>query len=73
LREIEPETLARLVGWSTTLKDLTPFPRCSQCGKKAAKVAAVAKPKPRAFRTIHASEVRPPREQAAHLYLGQAT
>jgi hypothetical protein len=35
-REIEPEALARRVGWSVTLKDLAPRLRCSQCGKKTA-------------------------------------
>jgi len=46
-RHIEPEALARLVGWSTTLTALAPRLRCSQCGKKAAEVVAVAKPRPR--------------------------
>ena len=46
-RDIEPEALARLVGWSTTLKALAPRLRCSQCGKKAAEVVAVARPRPR--------------------------
>ena len=46
-RHIEPEALARLAGWSTTLKALAPRPRCSQCGKKAAEVVAVARPRPR--------------------------
>jgi hypothetical protein len=46
-REIEPEALARLVGWSMTLKALAPRLRCSKCGKKAAEVVAVAKPRPR--------------------------
>jgi hypothetical protein len=46
-RHIEPEALARLVGWTTTLKALAPRLRCSQCGKKAAEVVAVAKPRPR--------------------------
>jgi hypothetical protein len=46
-REIEPEALARLVGWSTTLSALAPRLRCSKCGKKAAEVVAVAKPRPR--------------------------
>jgi hypothetical protein len=46
-RHIEPEALARLVGWSTTLKALAPRLRCSQCGKKAAEVVAVARPRPR--------------------------
>lgn len=46
-RHIEPEALARLVGGSTTLKGLAPRLRCSQCGKKAAEVVAVARPRPR--------------------------
>jgi hypothetical protein len=46
-REIEPEALARLVGWSMTLEALAPRLRCSHCGKKAAEVVAVAKPRPR--------------------------
>jgi hypothetical protein len=46
-RHIEPEALARLVGWSITLEDLAQRMRCSQCGKKAAEVVAVAKPRPR--------------------------
>ena len=39
-REIEPEVLARLVGWSVTLKELAVRMRCSKCGKKAAEVVA---------------------------------
>jgi hypothetical protein len=46
-REIEPEALARLVGWKMTLKELALRMRCSQCGKKAAEVVAVAWPRPR--------------------------
>jgi hypothetical protein len=46
-RHIEPEALARLVGWSTTLKALVPRLRCSQCGRKDAEVVAVAGPRPR--------------------------
>ena len=42
-REIEPEALARLVGWKVTLKELAPRMRCSRCGKKAAEVVAVAR------------------------------
>jgi hypothetical protein len=49
-REIEPEALARIVGWSVTLKDLALRMRCSRCGKKAAEVVAVARPRPRASR-----------------------
>jgi hypothetical protein len=50
-REIEPEALARLVGWSMTLEALASRLRCSQCGKKAAEVAAVARPRPRGVPT----------------------
>ena len=46
-RHIEPEALAHLVGWSTTLKALAPRLRCSQCGNKSAEVVTVAKPRPR--------------------------
>jgi hypothetical protein len=46
-REIEPESLARLVGWSMTLKELALRMRCSRCGKTAAQVVAVARPRPR--------------------------
>jgi hypothetical protein len=45
-RHIESEALAGIVGWSTQLAALAPL-RCSQCGKKAAEVVAVAKPRPR--------------------------
>jgi hypothetical protein len=44
-REIEPEAPARLVGWSMTLKELALRMRCSRCGKKAAEVVAVARPR----------------------------
>jgi hypothetical protein len=47
VREIEHEALARLVGWKTRLEALAPRLRCSQCGKKAAEVVAVARPRPR--------------------------
>jgi hypothetical protein len=47
VREIEPEALARLVGWSVTLKELALRMRCSKCGKKAAELVAVARPRPR--------------------------
>jgi hypothetical protein len=45
-REIEPEALARLVGWSASLKELAQRMRCSKCGKKAAEIVVVAKPRP---------------------------
>ena len=47
LRHIEPEALARLVGWRVTLAALAGRMRCSQCGKKVAEIVAVAKPRPR--------------------------
>jgi len=40
-REIEPEALARLVGWKVTLKQLALRMRCSKCGKKAAEVVGL--------------------------------
>ena len=46
-REIETEALARLVGWTVTLKELAVRMRCSMCGRKAAEVVAVARPRPR--------------------------
>jgi hypothetical protein len=46
-REIEPQALARLVGWKVTLRELALRMRCSHCGKKAAEVLAVARPRPR--------------------------
>jgi hypothetical protein len=39
-REIQPQALARLVGWKMTLKELALRMRFSQCGKKAAEVVA---------------------------------
>jgi len=46
-REIQPQALARLVGWKVTLKELALRMRCSRCGKKAAEVVAVSRPRPR--------------------------
>jgi hypothetical protein len=37
--------LARLVGWKVTLKELAPRMHCSRCGKWAAEVVAVARPR----------------------------
>jgi len=45
--EILPQALARLVGWRMTLKELALRMRCSRCGRKAADVVAVARPRPR--------------------------
>jgi hypothetical protein len=39
-REIEPQALARLVGWKVALQELAPPLRCSRCGKKAVEVVA---------------------------------
>ena len=47
VREIPPQSHARIVGWKVLLKDLAPRMRCSSCGKKAAEVVAVARPRPR--------------------------
>jgi hypothetical protein len=44
-REITPQAIARLVGWNVTLTELAPRLRCSRCGKKAAEVVAVARPR----------------------------
>jgi hypothetical protein len=49
-RHIEPEALARIAGKSATLAQLATRMRCSQCGKKAAEVVAVARPRPRGVR-----------------------
>jgi hypothetical protein len=46
-RHIEPEALPRLAGWLTTLEELASRMRCSQCGRKAADVVALARPRPR--------------------------
>jgi hypothetical protein len=46
-RHIEPEALARVAGRSVTLEKLATRTRCSQCGKKAAEVVAVARPRQR--------------------------
>jgi len=48
-REIQPAALARVVGWGMTLKELATRMRCSRCGKKAAEVVAIARPRPRRF------------------------
>jgi hypothetical protein len=37
VREITPEALARLVGWSLTLDALAQRMRCSQCGERRLK------------------------------------
>jgi len=47
VREVNPEALARLVGWSLTLEALAQRMRCSHCREKAAEVVAVARPRPR--------------------------
>jgi len=47
VREIVPEALARIVGWSMALEALAPRMRCSKCGAKAAEVVAVPLPRPR--------------------------
>jgi hypothetical protein len=44
-REIEPEALARLVGWKVTLKELALRMRCSKCDAKGAAVIAISNPR----------------------------
>jgi hypothetical protein len=46
-RHIEPEALARLVGWTAPPSALASRMRCSQCGRKVAEVVALARPRPR--------------------------
>jgi hypothetical protein len=47
-RDITPEALARMVGWTTTFAAIAPRMRCSKCGEKgAAQVVAVPQPRPR--------------------------
>ena len=46
-REIQPQALARLIGWKMTLKKLALRMRGSKHGRKAAEVVAVARPRPR--------------------------
>jgi hypothetical protein len=58
VREIEPEALARLVGWSMTLEALAPRLRRSRCGNKAAEVVAVARPRPRGIPKNPASPLK---------------
>jgi hypothetical protein len=48
-REIQPQALARLVGWTLTLRELALRMRCSRCGRKAAEVVAVARPRPAGY------------------------
>ena len=48
-RDIPPEALARIAGWTTTLEALAPRMRCSKCGAKGAQVVAVAQPRARGF------------------------
>jgi len=47
VRESQPQALARLVGWKMALRELALRMHCSQCGRKAAEVVAVARPRPR--------------------------
>jgi site-specific DNA recombinase len=53
VREIEPEPLARRVGWRITLHALRLRMRCSRCGKKAAEVDIAARDSASGEREIH--------------------
>lgn len=46
-RDVAPEVLARIAGWSATLESLAPRMRCSRCGVKSADLSAVPLPRPR--------------------------
>jgi hypothetical protein len=46
-REVTPEALARIAGWSASLEALGSRMRCSRCGHKGAELTAVAVPRPR--------------------------
>lgn len=46
-RDVDPEALARIAGWSATFEQLAPRMRCSKCGAKDAELVAVAQPRPR--------------------------
>jgi hypothetical protein len=46
-REVTPESLAQRVGWKFTLAELATRMRCLRCGKKAAAIVAVNRPRPR--------------------------
>jgi len=46
-REAPAQSLARIVGWATTLAALGARMRCSKCGKRGAEVIAIALPRPR--------------------------
>jgi hypothetical protein len=63
-RRIEPEALARIAGRSATFAQLATQMRCSKCGKKAAEVVVVAKPRPRGV-----SEIRTDPERHAQVPL----
>ena len=46
-REIQPQALARPARLEGDLRELALRMRCSRCGRKAAEVVAVARPRPR--------------------------
>ena len=54
--EIEPEALARLVGWKVTLRQLALRMRCSRCDRKAAEIVAVGRPRPRGWSFLTARQ-----------------
>jgi hypothetical protein len=42
VREIPPQSPARIARWNVLLKNLAPRMRCSRCGRKAAGLVAIA-------------------------------
>lgn len=51
-RQANPQMLARLFGWDTSLEDLARRLRCSKCGKRQCSVRAVAAQKPRRYDSL---------------------
>lgn len=50
VREIEPVSLARRVGWEAELAQVTSRLKCSQCGKRTVDVAIGFERKPRGWK-----------------------
>jgi len=72
-REIQPQALARLVGWKMTLRELALRMRCSRCGRKAAEVVAIARPRPRGVPRIRTRTLFSPLAPALKRCVQQCT
>ena len=51
-RQANPQTLARMFGWDTTLEIVAKRLRCSKCGKRNGTARTVAAQKPRAYSSL---------------------